>query len=169
MLAAIRFGSLRHFVEIGDLRLSPAVRVAAWDESGEALVADGAEEVLVGVIVECLPALVPRTSTSLNHCQQFLGVRRPVRQATCQLFEVLRVGLILVDKPLSCLLRGHVFGHHCYGLRRYLLEESVYIEGMLMSVHLVELPRFGPLGVWHLVSLLLLVGTNPDGLLLLLH
>ena len=96
-------------------------------------------------------------------------MRRPVRQAMCQLFEVLRVGLIFVDQIISWLLRGHVFGHHCYGLRRYLLEEYVYIEGMLMSVHLVELPRFGPLGVWHLVSLLLLVGTNPDGLLLLLH
>ena len=143
MLAAIRFGSHWHFVEIGDLRLSPAVRVAAWDESGEALVADGAEEVLVGVIVECLPALVPRTSTSLNHCLQFLGVRRPVRQATCQRFEVLRVGLIFVDKIISWLLRGHVFGHHCYGLRRYLLEETVFIEGMLMSGHLVVLPRFG--------------------------
>ena len=67
MLGTIRLNSARHFEEIGDLRLSPAVRVAAWDESGEALVADGAEEVLVGVIVECLPALVPRTSTSLNH------------------------------------------------------------------------------------------------------
>ena len=104
MLAAIRLGSARHFEEIGDLRLTPAVRVAVWDESGDALVADGAVEVLLGGLVECLPALVPRTSTRLNHFQQFLCVRTLVRQAACQLFEVLDVGLILlVNNVIFCL------------------------------------------------------------------
>ena len=121
--------------------------MAVWDESGDALVADGALEVLLGGLVECLPALVPRTSTRLDHFQQFLGVRTPVRQAMCQLFEVLDVGHICGDQLCSCLLRRHVVGHHCYGLRRYLSEEGVLIKGKLMSGRVVELPRLGLRGV----------------------
>ena len=68
--------------------------MAVWDESEDALVADGAEEVLLDSLFVCTQALVPRTSTRDDHFQQFLGVRTPVRQAMCQLFEVLDVVLI---------------------------------------------------------------------------
>ena len=63
-------------------------------DSEDALLADGAVEVLVDSLAERTPALFPRPCTRLDHLQQFLGVRTIVRQAMCQLFEVLDVVLI---------------------------------------------------------------------------
>lgn len=94
MLAALMLASLRGFEELGNFSLAPAYGVAVWGDSEDALVADGAEEVLVDSLAERTPALFPRTYTRLDHLQQFLGVRTPVRQAMCQLFEVLDVVLI---------------------------------------------------------------------------
>ena len=94
MIAALRLLFARHFEERGDFSLAPAVGVAVWDDSEDALVADGAVEVLVDSLFECTPALFPRTCTLVDHFQQFVSVRTPVRKATCQLFEVLDVVLI---------------------------------------------------------------------------
>ena len=44
--------------------------MVVWDDSEDALVADGAEEVLAGGLVLAIPALRPRTSTILDHVQK---------------------------------------------------------------------------------------------------
>ena len=94
MLAALFLASLGYFEERGDVSFAPASGVAVLGDSEDALVADGAVEVLLDSLFECTPALVPRTCTRFDHFRQFLGVRTPVRQAMCQLFEVLDVVLI---------------------------------------------------------------------------
>ena len=168
MMSALFRILLRQSVEQADATLAPAVRVAIWDDSEDALAADGAVEVLVRLLVRPPPADLPRTLPRLDHRQQVPGVRTPVRTGS-ETFEVLHVGLTLWDQACSRRLRRHVGVHPLFGLRRDEGEEGINLKSNLLSGLGFGLPRFGLLGVFQLVSLPLLELTNPPGLLLLLH
>ena len=143
MRGAIPLASARHFEEQADPMLAPAVGVAIWEHFEDALEADGAEEVLAGGLVLAVPALRPRTSTILDHCQEFLGVRRLLRTSSRQICEVLHVGHILGDQVISWQLIRQVVVHPLCGLRRDSGEKRLLQKGILLSGRLFELPRLG--------------------------
>ncbi len=150
--------------------LAPAAGVAIWDDSEDALEADGAEEVLLGGLVLRLPALLPRTFTRLDHRQQFEGVRTPVRTAaSCQIFEVLHVARIFGDQVYPWRLFHQVVVHPLCGLRRDTGEEGLILKGILVSGQVVVRPSLGLLEGLQLVSLPLLVLANPPRFHLFQH